>query len=177
MNDTIQTSALSACVLVAGCGGNGPSTSTEVAQGPLTAEELSRLLDLHTFKLPIPPAQQPLRTIRFVLIKPDGSVVGQQGMNSVNPEWYTGILLGIRFEHGAFAGNLEVTDAKGGRQGMPLTFASPLASCIRSWYGGQQQWEGNRIQVATVWDVTGTNHSGLPDADKHYSTLAVELVK
>src|ERR1035438_6229486 len=73
MKNIIETSALLAYVLVAGCAGDGFNRSTDRSQSPLTAEELSRLLDLHVYKARIPPSQQPFRSLRLILIKHDGS--------------------------------------------------------------------------------------------------------
>ena len=173
MKNIIETSALLACVLVAGCAGDGFNRSTDRSQSPLTAEELSRLLDLHVYKARIPPSQQPFRSLRLILIKNDGSSLKEYAMIPLNRESYTGILLGLRFEHGAISGALEVTGPKGRRLALPLY----LEGRIRWWYGGNPQWEGNRIQLATVSDAEDTNHSGLSDADNRFSTLALELVK
>jgi len=180
MKNAIPSLTLIACMLLAGCGRNQSNRPTGTT-AQISVEELSRLPEFHTYKLAFPPSHQSFRSMRFVLIKRDRSLVAQHIiLDSDTPSSCTNILLGLRCEQRTFSGYLEVSDSTGSRTKLPVEFTAPLIGGIRSWHGSAH-WEGNRtplaIPLATVWEAADTNYSALPDSDSHSAILAVELVK
>jgi hypothetical protein len=173
----VLASVLIVSALVAGCGAKRSNPSAADSATRLSADELARLLDFHAWKTGIPQTQQPSKGVRLVLVKPDGTAVWVFSSGTTDPpELWSSMLVGLRFERGAFSGTLEAYGSNRVRTSWNLSFAHPLAGSIRSWYGGHDRWESNRFRLATVWSSGVTNDFALRESD-NYNILAVQLLK
>jgi hypothetical protein len=115
----------------------------------------------------IPQLQQPFKSIRLVIFKPDGTVVEKFGTgNNFGSEPCSFILLGFRVEQETFTGHFNTQDPKGGGIGWNLSFTDKFADSWPSWVGESLVWNGNRAELASA---TKGELSG--------SILAIELVK
>jgi hypothetical protein len=169
----ILTSLLAIGAFALGCGPKPKTTLAEGAGAELTPEDLANLQDFHAWKLLVPSSQQPFKRVDLVLVEADGTSAQLFGTAySDTPAGWTNVLLGFRFESGAFVGRLE------GRGGPKLSttysfnFTNAATVNPRSW-SGRTRFEGNRAELATFWESQEAAKRGGND----YSTLAVELVK
>jgi hypothetical protein len=149
--------------LVAGCGEKKPHG------GELTAADLALLTDFHAWNVAIPESQQPVKSIRLVIVKRDGTAITKfdTGEN-LGPEPCSWIVLGFRVEEGTFKGRFNIRDSKGGGPGWILNFKDAFADSGPGWVtSGTAVWNGDRAQLAYVANTS--EMSG--------SYLAIELVK
>jgi hypothetical protein len=174
MKHIIPTLALVLAVgaFAIGCGPSPKATLTEDAGPELTATDLADLQDFHAWKLPIPLAQQPLKRVKLVLVGPDATSVELFGTaySDPAPAW-TNILLGFRYEGGAFVGRLHGRRPNGG-EGYSFNFTNAATEHPRSW-AGHSRFDGNRAELATFWKSAEARKSDSND----YSTLVAEIVK
>src|SRR5882762_6037708 len=91
-------------------------TSDQSAESHLTPAQLAELMDFHAWNVPIPESQQPVKGIRLVVVRHDGTVVPKFETKDLRsaPSF---ILLGFRIEEGAFKGHFHVRDSKGTGEG------------------------------------------------------------
>ena len=157
-----------ASAIIAGCG-EKPADPSAQDPSQLTASDLARLMDFHAWKVLIPQAQQPVKCIRIVIVKRDGTVVEKFGTgNNLGPEPCSSVLLGFRVEQGIFKGHLLTRDSKGGGVGWDLSFADALADSTPAWTTpGAMVWTRNRVTLA----------QGMKEGAVDGSILAIELVK
>jgi len=164
-------SILALGVFAIGCDPKPRATLAEDA-ADLTANDLAYLQDFHAWKLLVPSSQQPLKRAKLVLVETDGTSVLLFGTPHAEA-WtnWTNILLGFRYEGGAFTGKLE---GRGPKLGMTYSFNFTNAATEhpRSW-AGRSRFNGNRAELATFWKSAKAAKSQGND----YSTLAVEIVK
>jgi hypothetical protein len=165
-------SALALGVLAIGCGQNPKTTPAEDTGGELTANDLAYLQDFHAWKLLVPSSQQPLKRAKLVLVATDGTSEQLFGTaySDPAPAW-TSILLGFRYEGGAFTGRLEGRGPKPGET-YSFNFTNAAAKHPRSW-AGRSRFNTNRAELATFWKSAEAAKGGGND----YSTLAVEIEK
>jgi hypothetical protein len=168
----ILTSVLVIGALALGCGPKPKTTLAEGAGAELTPEDLANLQDFHAWKLLVPSSQQPFKRVNLVLVEADGSSAQLFGTaySDSAPGW-TNVLLGFRYEGGAFVGRLE---GRGPKLGTTYSFNFTNAATVnpRSW-SGRSRFDGNRAQLATFWISDEAAKRG----GNEYSTLAVELLK
>ena len=165
-------SVLALGVFAIGCSPNPKATLAEDADAELTANDLAYLQDFHAWKLLVPSSQQPLKRANLVLLGTDGTSIQLFGTAHTDPApAWTNILLGFRYEGGAFTGRLE---GRGPKLGETYSFNLTNAATEhpRSW-AGRSRFNGNRAELATFWKSAEAAKSGRND----YSTLAVEIVK
>jgi len=158
-----------ALALIGGCE-KRPTTSEQPAADQLSAADLAQLMDFHAWKIPVPPSLAPVKQVRLVILKSDGSVIPKFGTSiTVGGLACSSILLGFRTEHGTFMGHLYLRDPRGGGQGWNVNFTDPFADAFPAWTrsGASPQWHENRIQLA----VTTRNGDPMPSA------LELELVR
>ena len=157
------------CALIGGCG-KPPAAREQAAGRQLTASDLAQLMDFHAWKIPVPPSLAPIKQVRLVTIKSDGTVIPKfETSITVGGLACSSILLGFRTEHGAFVGHLALRDPQGGGRWWNVNFTDPFADAFPAWAssGAIPQWHGNRIQLA----VTTRNGDPMPSA------LELELVR
>ncbi len=160
---------LTCSALVSGCGERPSSLSAEGRGGELTASDLALLTDFHAWKVPIPQSQQPVKRIRLVIVKRDGTIIPKfdTGAN-LGRESCSSILLGFRVEGGTFTGQFRVRDPKGGGQGWGLNFTDAFADSDPHWtLPGAAVWNGNRARLGFA----------SKEGEMNKSELAVELLK
>jgi len=151
-----------AFALVEGCGNKTSKLSNE---SRVTAAELAELMDFHAWNLPIPQSQPPVKGLRLVIIRHDGTVVPKfetKDLSSARCAPCTFILLGLRVEAGAFKGHFDVRDSKGVGDEF-ADFKDNVGWAI----SGTTVWNGNRAQLASHYQL----------GEKQDSILAIELVK
>jgi len=157
--------AVIASTLVEGCGNKTSKLSNE---SRLTAAELAELMDCHAWNVPIPQSLQPVKRVRLVIVKADGTVVPKfDTMTSTLPEACSFFVVGFRVEGGAFKGHFNARDSKGGGMGWPLQFKDAFADSNPGWVIGEPSWKGNRAELAEVSTMSVA----------HESILAIELLK
>jgi hypothetical protein len=154
-----------------GCGPKPKVTMAADTGAELTADELALLQDFHTWKVPVPLSQQPVKRVLLVLLKADGTSVQVFGTAYSTPaSSWTNILLGFRYEGGVFVGRLWCRGPKTGVT-YSFNFTNAATEHPRSW--GRSGWEGNRAELATFWN----SQEAVRRDSNDYNTLAVELVK
>ena len=169
----ILASVLAVGAFALGCGPNPKTTLAEGAGAELTSEELASLQDFHAWKLVVPSSQQPVSRVNLVLVEADGSSAQLFGTAYSNtPLGWTNVLLGFRYEGGAFVGRLEGRSPKLGTT-YSFNFTNAATVNPRSWSAGRSRFERNRAELATFWKSDDAAKRG----GNEYSTLAVELVK
>ncbi|MGD0411774.1 MAG: hypothetical protein ABSC18_08705 [Verrucomicrobiota bacterium] len=164
----VSTFVVLACAFVAGCGEKQSNSSAEDPGSQLTASDLAMLMDFHAWNVRIPESQQPFRSIRLVIVKPDGTIVPK--FSAANQPGYlscSSIVLGFRVEQGTFSGHFNIRDTKGGGQGYGLSFTDAFANSDPAWVIASPVWNGNRAQLARA-----TKSGEMKD-----SILAIELLK
>src|SRR5438309_1776579 len=112
-----------ASALVAGC--------KEKASNRLTVEQLADLMDFHAWTLPIPHSQQPVKKVRLVIVRYDGSEIPRFEIGDLRSASCTPcpfIQLGLRVEEGVFKGQLYLRDSKGQFKGSRISFKDEFAS-------------------------------------------------
>ena len=137
--------------LIAGCGEKTSNPAAENVSNQLTASDLAFLTDFHAWKVSIPQTEQPVKTIRLVIIdQRDGTAVTKfSTTHFLSSETCSSILLGIRVDQTNFIGKLYVRDTKGGGTGWKLDFADRFADSFPAWsVPGTLVWNGNRAQLA-----------------------------
>jgi hypothetical protein len=150
---------------IVGC--SRSDTVAKDAGSQLTASDLSRLMDFHAWKVPVPQSQQPFKSIQLVIIKPDGTEVMKFSTgNNLGSEPCSFILLGFRVEQETFTGHFNTQDSKGGGTGWNLNFADKFADSWPAWVIESPVWNGNRAELASA-----------TKGDMSSSILAIELVK
>jgi hypothetical protein len=160
---TLVASVITVSVLVAGCGEKKPSG------GELTAADLAMLTDFHAWNVAIPESQQPVKSIRLVIVKRDGTAITKfdTGEN-LGPEPCSSIVLGFRVEGDTFTGHFNIRDSKGGGSGWILSFKDAFTDAAPGWVtAGTAVWNGNRAQLAYVAN----------NGEMNGTYLAIELVK
>ena len=158
-----------ACALVTGCEKKPSIPTAEDTRDQLTASDLARLTDFHVWKGRIPEAEQPVKSIRLVIVKQDGSLVAKlfDTGNNLGREPCTSVLVGFKIEQGAFNGHLLTSNGKGGGAGWNINFTNAFASSFAAWsVPGVLLWNSNRA----VLGRTGQD-------DDFNSILILELVK
>ena len=161
-----------ASALVAGCKGK--------ASNPLTVEQLADLMEFHAWTLPIPQSQQPVKKVRLVIVRHDGSEVPRFEIGDLRSASCTPcpfIQLGLRVEEGVFAGQFYLRDSKGQFESSRISFKDEFASPAGQGESGKSVgwvttgatpiWNGNRAQLASEWKM----------GEKRDSILYLELVK
>ncbi len=165
-------SAFLLSALAVACGPSPTTSSAGDSANSLTAAELASLLDFHAWKLTIPQSQQPLKRVKLLLVRADGTSVDLFGTAYTDraPAW-TNVLLGFRYESGRFSGKLA---GRGPNlsETYSLDFTNASTEHPRSWSEGCV-WNGARAELATFWNSEEAAKRGGND----YSTLVVELVK
>jgi len=158
-----------ASALVAGCGEQPSSSSAANRGGQLTASDLAQLMDFHAWNVPIPEAQQPIKSIRLVVVKRDGTIVSKFDTgNNLGSVPCASILLGFSVERGTFTGHFNTRDSKGGGTGWSRSFTHTFADSDPAWaVAGSAVWNGNRAELA----------SATKKGEMYDSILALELVK
>ena len=155
-------------MLVAGCGAKPSKPSAADPGSPLSASELARLTDFHAWKVRIPQTQEPVKDIRLVIVKRDGTVLPKFHTGTNLGESCSSILLGFRVEGDTFAGHFFTQDCKGGGIGWNLSFADVFGQSNPAWVApGTALWNGNRAQLAEA----------MKEGDMCGSILAIELLK
>jgi hypothetical protein len=152
------------CVLVAGCGEKKPHG------GELTAADLALLTDFHAWNVAIPESQQPVKSIRLVIVKRDGTAITKfdTGEN-LGPEPCSWVVLGFRVDGDTFTGQFNIRDSKGGGAGWILNFKDAYAESAPGWVtAGTSVWNGNRAQLGSAGNVK---------SEMNGAYLAIELVK
>ena len=167
----VLASVVIVSVLVAGCGDSSSHSSPEASGIQLTAADLAVLTDFHAWSVRIPQAQQPVKRVRLVIVKRDGTTIPRFDTgDNLGPEACSSILLGFRAERGAFTGHLNIRNSKGGGQGWGLSFSDGFADANTHWTTpGTLVWNGNRARLAFIANGDGGESDG--------SLLALELVK
>lgn len=158
-----------ACALVAGCEKTPSITNPEDTGDQLTASDLARLMDLHAWKGRIPETERPVKNIRLLIVKQDGSLVAKlfDTGNNLGNEPCTSVLVGFKVEQGAINGYLLTSNTKGGGSGWNLNFTNAFANSYTAWTRpGTLLWNGNRAELG---------QSG--QDDDFNSILVLELVK
>lgn len=123
-----------ASVFITGCGQRSSNATVENTNSELTASDLSRLLDYHAWRLRIPEAQQPIKSIQLVIMKRPDIVIDKYIIaNDLSHESCSSILLGFRVEQGALIGQLFTQDAKGGGLGWSINFTNSFARSHPGW--------------------------------------------
>jgi hypothetical protein len=168
---------LIACVmmlsLVGGCG-KQPAAPVATVEDELTASKLALLMGFHAWTLRIPEMQQPVKSIRIVIAKRDGTFlekVFDTGNNLQSgqswPEPYSSILLGFRVERETFTGHLFIRNSQGAGEGWNILFTNAFADSAVGWAtAGPLEWTGNRAELG----MSTHNY----DSDM---IMAIELVK
>ncbi|MGA3179551.1 MAG: hypothetical protein ABSF38_04330 [Verrucomicrobiota bacterium] len=154
--------------LVAGCGEKMSKSTGKDSDTQLTASDLAMLTDFHAWKTSIPEAQQPVKTIRLVILnRRDGTVVTKFSTGANLETNCSSFLLGIRVEQGRFMGHLLIRTADGGGLGWDLHFTDALADSDPAWSApGTLVWNGNHA------DLAASTRSNIFD-----TVLAIELDK
>ena len=165
----VLVSVVIVSVLAAGCGEKRSPSSADAAESQLTASDLALLTDFHAWSARIPQSQQPVKRIRLVMVKRDGTTLQKFDTGDLlGFESWASILLGFRVERGTFTGHLTVRDSKGGGQGWGLSFADAFADANPGWtLPGTLVWNGNRARLAFVAN----------NGEMNGDVLAIELVK
>jgi hypothetical protein len=156
--------------LMTGCGAKSPdSSAAENPNSPMSASELSRLMDFHAWKVSIPESQRPFKSIRLIIVNRDGTFVAQKFSteDNLHSEPCTFILIGFRIEQGTFTGHFNTFDAKGGGLGWKLDFTDAFADTWPAWSEGNLVWNGNRAELAVA----------TKDGEMKDYKLVIELVK
>lgn len=158
-----------ACALVTGCEKKPLPPTAEDSRDKLTASDLAQLMDYQAWRGRIPEAEQPLKSIRLVIIKQDGSVVAKlfDTGNNLGREPIISILVGFKVERGAFNGNLCTSNVKGGGACWNVNITNAFANSYTSWATpGTLLWNSNRAEIAQSGQDDNFNRS-----------LVLELVK
>jgi hypothetical protein len=166
---TVLVSVVIVSVVAAGCGEERSHSSAEATGSQLTASDLALLTDYHAWSARIPQSQQPVKRVRLVIVKPDGTIIPKFDTgDNLGPESCASILLGFRVEHGAFTGHIHIRDSKGGGQGWGLSFSDPFAGPNTHWtLPGTLVWNGNRARLAFL----------VNNGESNGNDLALELLK
>jgi hypothetical protein len=159
--------------LLGGCG-KQPAAPVAKVENELTASDLARLTDFHAWTLRIPEMQQPVKSLRIVIAKHDGTFLEEVFSTGDNlqpgktwPEPYSSILLGFRVERETFTGHLFVRNSQGAGKGWDFHFTNAFVDVAPAWArAGPLEWTGHRAEL------------GMSSRSNDFDTImAIEMVK